>query len=113
MLKLERFSCSQKILFKWDPPVLIFSYHWETLHEPHCEQCWVKLTHASHVILQLILYKLWSKTLLANSDSHTKKFYYIYHCYKLSNSIRQFWHHSYVQLKELPREMVSHILPYL
>ena len=66
MLKLDRFSCSQKILFKWDPPVLIFSYHWETLHEPHCEQCWVKLTHASHVILQQILYKLWSKTLTAS-----------------------------------------------
>ena len=34
--------------------------------------------------------------------------------YKLSNPIYcQFWHHSYVQLEELPREMVSHILPYL
>ena len=66
---------------KWE---LTFSYHWETLYEPHCLQCWVNYTHAghvllyethsrvcwvkyihaSHVILQLILYKLWSKTLL-------------------------------------------------
>ena len=43
---------------------LTFSYHWEILYEPHCQQCWVKFTHAGHVILQLILYKLWSKTLL-------------------------------------------------
>ena len=56
--------------------LLTFSYHWETLYEPHCQQCWVKFSHASHVILQLILYKLWSKTLttsfptpsIANSD---------------------------------------------
>ena len=40
---------------------LIFSYHWETLYEPHCQWCWVKFTHAGHVILQLILYKWWSK----------------------------------------------------
>ena len=40
---------------------LTFSYHWEILYEPHCQQCWVKFTHAGHVILQLILYKLWSK----------------------------------------------------
>ena len=43
---------------------LTFSYHWEILYEPHCQQCWVKFTHAGHIILQLILYKLWSKTLL-------------------------------------------------
>ena len=53
---------------KWDIKhflfLLTFSYHWEILYEPHCQQCWVKFTHAGHVILQLILYKLWSKTLL-------------------------------------------------
>ena len=43
---------------------LTFSYHWETIYKPHCQQCWVQFTHAGHVILQLILYKLWSKTLL-------------------------------------------------
>ena len=43
---------------------LTFSYHWETLYKPHCQLCWVQFTHAGHVILQLILYKLWSKTLL-------------------------------------------------
>ena len=41
--------------------LLTFSYHWETLYEPHCGRCWVKFTHEHHVILQLILYKLWSK----------------------------------------------------
>ena len=53
---------------KWDIKhflfLLTFSYHWEILYKPHCQQCWVKFTHAGHVILQLILYKLWSKTLL-------------------------------------------------
>ena len=44
--------------------LLTFSYYWEILYEPHCQQCWVKFTHAGHVILQLILEKLWSKTLL-------------------------------------------------
>ena len=55
-------------------------------------------TDAGHVIHQLILYKLWSKTLttsfptpsIANSDTTVMS-----------------------QLKELPHEMVSHILPYL
>ena len=50
---------------KWDIKqflfLLTFSYHWEILYEPHCQQCWVKFTHAGHVILQLILYKLSSK----------------------------------------------------
>ena len=53
---------------KWDIKqflfLLTFSYHWEILYEPHCQQCWVKFTHAGHVILQLIIYKLSSKTLL-------------------------------------------------
>ena len=53
---------------KWDIQhflfFLTFSYHWEILYEPHCQQCWVKFLHASHVILQLILYKLWRKMLL-------------------------------------------------
>ena len=44
---------------KWDIKqflfLLTFSYHWEILYEPHCQQCWVKFTHAGHVILQLIL----------------------------------------------------------
>ena len=44
--------------------LLTFSYYWEILYEPHCQQCWVKFTHAGHVILQLILEKLWSKMLL-------------------------------------------------
>ena len=52
---------------KWDIKhflfLLTFSYHWEILYEPHCQWCWVKFTHAGHVILQLILFKLWSKTL--------------------------------------------------
>ena len=50
---------------KWDIQYflffLTFSYCWEILYEPHCQQCWVKFTHAGHVILQLILYMLWSK----------------------------------------------------
>ena len=41
--------------------LLTFSYHWETLYELHCWQCWVKFTLAGHVILQLVLYKWWSK----------------------------------------------------
>ena len=53
---------------KWDIKhflfLLTFSYHWEILYKPHCQQCWVKFAHAVHVILQLIHYKLWSKTLL-------------------------------------------------
>ena len=44
--------------------LLTFSYHWETLYKPHCQLCWDQFTHAGHVILQLILYKLWSKILL-------------------------------------------------
>ena len=44
---------------KWDIKhflfLLTFSYHWEILYEPHCQQCWVKFTHAGHVILQLII----------------------------------------------------------
>ena len=53
---------------KWDIThflfFLTFSYHWEILYEPHCQWCWVKFTHAGHVILQQILYKVWSKMLL-------------------------------------------------
>ena len=53
---------------KWDIThflfFLTFSYHWEILYEPHCQWCWVKFTHAGHVILHLILYKVWSKMLL-------------------------------------------------
>ena len=59
---------------KWDIKhflfLLTFSYHWEILYEPHCQQCWVKFTHAGHVILQLILYKLWSKMLLQAFKPH-------------------------------------------
>ena len=33
--------------------LLTFSYHWEILYKPHCQQCWVKFIHAGHVILQL------------------------------------------------------------
>ena len=52
-------------------------------------------THAGHVILQLILYKLCSKAMQ-----------------KLSNSINcQFWHHSCIWFKEPPPNLVSH--PYL
>ena len=44
---------------KWDIKhflfLLTFSYHWEILYETHCWQCWVKFTHAGHVILQLII----------------------------------------------------------
>ena len=84
---------------KWDIQhflfLLYFSYHWEILYEPHCQQCWVKFTHAGHVILQLILYKVWSKTLL-----------------QASNPINyQFWHHTCIWLEVLPQKMVSH--PYL
>ena len=43
---------------------LTFIYHWEILYKPHCKWCWVMLTHAGHVIPQLILYKLCSKTSL-------------------------------------------------
>ena len=53
--------------------LLTFSYHWETSYEPHCttgKQCCVKFTNAGHVILQLILYKLWSKTLLWAFEPH-------------------------------------------
>ena len=53
---------------KWDIKhflfFLTFSYHWQILYEPHCQQCSAQFTHASHVTLQLILYKLWSKTSL-------------------------------------------------
>ena len=53
---------------KWDIQhflfFLTFSCQWEILFETHSQQCWDKLTHAGHVILQLILYNLWSKTLL-------------------------------------------------
>ena len=53
---------------KWDITLFLFfvtfSYHWEILYEPHCQWCWVQFTHAGYVILQLILYKLWSKMLL-------------------------------------------------
>ena len=44
--------------------LLTFSYHWNILYEPHCQQCWVKFTHAGHVILQVILHKLWRKIFL-------------------------------------------------
>ena len=50
--------------------LLTFSYHWETLYEPHFQWHWVKFTHAGHVILQLILYKLWSKILLQAFQPH-------------------------------------------
>ena len=50
--------------------LLTFGYHWEILYEPLCQLCWVKFTHASHVILQLILYKLWSKILLSVFQPH-------------------------------------------
>ena len=50
--------------------LLTFSYHWEILYEPPCQLCWVNFTHAGHVILQLILYKLWSKTLLQAFQPH-------------------------------------------
>ena len=50
--------------------LLTFIYHWETSYEPHCQQCWVQFTDAGHVILQLILYKLWSKTLLWAFEPH-------------------------------------------
>ena len=72
---------------------LTFSYHWDILYEPHCQQCWVKFTHAGHVILQLILYKLWSKMSL----------WAPLNC--------QFWHHSCIWLNELPPNLASH--PYL
>ena len=53
---------------KWDIKhflfLLPFSYHWGILYEPHCQWCWVKFTNAGHVILQLILWKLRSKTSL-------------------------------------------------
>ena len=59
---------------KWDikhfPFLLTFSYHWEILYEPHCQQCWVKFTHAGHVILQLTLQKLWNKTFLLAFHPH-------------------------------------------
>ena len=59
---------------KWDIKhflfLLTFSYHWEILYEPHCQWCWVKFTHVGHVILQLILWKLWSKTLLQAFQPH-------------------------------------------
>ena len=75
---------------------LTFSYHWETLYEPHCQQCWVKFIHAGHVILQLILYKLWSKTLLQAFQPHQLPILTSQLC---------------IQRKELPWEMESH--PYL
>ena len=85
---------------KWDIKqflfLLTFSYHWEILYEPHCQQCWVKFTHAGHVILQLIIYKLSSKTLLQ-----------AFQPYKLPILTSQL----HVWLKELPQNMVSH--PYL
>ena len=71
---------------------LTFSYHWEILYEPHCQQFWVKFAHAGHAILQLILYKLWSKMslqafqpyIISNSDitvvSGAKSYPKIWHC---------------------------------
>ena len=53
---------------KWDIEHFLFlanfSYHREMLYKPLCLLCWVNFIHAGHVILQLILYKLWSKMLL-------------------------------------------------
>ena len=43
--------------------ILTLSYHWETLFKLHYWWCWVKFTYTGHVILQLILYKLWSTML--------------------------------------------------
>ena len=50
--------------------LLAFSYHWEISYKAHCQWCWVKFTHAGHVILQLILWKLWSKTSLHAFQTH-------------------------------------------
>ena len=50
--------------------LLTFSYHWEVLYKPYCQWRWVKFIHAGHVILQLILYKLWSKILLWAFQPH-------------------------------------------
>ena len=59
---------------KWDIEHFLylanFSYHREILYKPLCQLCWVKFTHADHVILQLKLYKLWSKTLLQAFKPH-------------------------------------------
>ena len=54
----------------------------------------VKFTHAGYVILQLILYKLWSKLLLSVFNPIS--------CW--------FWHHNYIQLEELPQEIVSYLI---
>ena len=70
---------------------LTFSYHWEILYEPHCQQCGLKFTHAGHIILQLILYKLCSKMLL----------------YAFQPIDCLFWHHSCIRHKELPPNLVS------
>ena len=99
---------------KWDITYflffLTFSYHWQILYEPHCQCCWVKFTHAGHVILQLILYKVWYEAKC---------------CYEISNPINsifpnfQLTHAGHVILqliftsciwilKELPPNLVSH-----
>ena len=72
--------------------LLTFSYHWEVLYKPHCQLCWGKFIHAGHVILQLILYKLWSKILLQAFQPLS--------CW--------FWHHSCLQLEELTPKIVPH-----
>ena len=78
------------------PFILTLSYHWETLFKPHYQWwCWVKFTHAGHVILQLILYKLWSKTSLQAVQP--------INC--------QFWHYSCIWLKELPQGL--NVIPLL
>ena len=73
--------------------ILTLSYHWKTLYQPHCWCSWVKFTHTGHVILQLILYKLWSKMLQSE-------------LYKPINC--QFWHHSCIWLEDLHQDLVSH-----
>ena len=71
----------------------IFIYHWKILYTPHYKWCWFMFTHAGHVTLQLIFYKLCSKAMLY-----------------LSNPINcQFWHHSCIWLKELPPNLVAHL----
>ena len=88
MMSHPYFIFSNKQDTKYYLLLLSFSYHWETLCEPHCWWHYVKFTHAGQVILLLILYKLWSKMLL--------QAFLPINC--------QFWHYICIWLEELPQD---------
>ena len=53
---------------KWEIQQLLFflsfRYFRAILYKPDFQQCWIMFTHSNHTILQVILYKLCSRTYL-------------------------------------------------